>query len=206
MRWPALLRPACPKSIRVKVRLCLIRHFLPEVAPGLCYGQTDLSLKIAVDEDQVRIGETRRRMGQYVTDAPVFTSPLRRCHELALALTPTPIIDSRLAELNFGDWEMQTWDAIGPQALDAWAADIAGFRPPGGETGFELQARALNWLGEISACHEQAVVVTHAGVMRALQAHHQALPGKQWLDLRYDHGEILCLDFTLGQIAAAPVQ
>ena len=200
-------RPAFPKSIRVDVRLCLIRHFPPEVASGLCYGQTDLSLKDSASEDPARLEAIRERLRQYgVADAPVFSSPLRRCRELAEALSPTVMVDPRLAELDFGDWEMQTWDAIGPRALDAWAADIAGFRPPGGETGYELQVRALVWLREISACHEQAVVVSYAGVMRVLQAHHQGLSGKDWLNLRFGYGEMLCLEFTPGQIAAPPVQ
>jgi alpha-ribazole phosphatase len=111
-----------------------------------------------------------------------------------------------LCELNFGAWEMQSWDAIGPLALDAWASNIAGYRPFNGETGYELQQRALDWLREISPAYDCAVAVTHAGVMRALQAHHQRLPGVQWLDLRYEYGELLCLDFTAEQIYAAPVQ
>lgn len=189
------------------MQLCLIRHFPPEVASGHCYGQTDLSLKNPASEDPVRLEAIRERLRQYgVADAPVFSSPLRRCRELAEALSPTVMVDPRLAELDFGDWEMQTWDAIGPRALDAWAADIAGFRPPGGETGYEMQVRVLAWLTEISARHEQAVVVSHAGVMRVLQAHHQGLSGKDWLNLRYNYGEMLFLEFTPGQIVPPPVQ
>ena len=101
---------------------------------------------------------------------------------------------------------MQAWNDIGTAGLDAWAADLAGFRPPGGETGYEVQQRALAWLREISAQHDQAVVVTHAGIIRALQAHHQSLPGEHWLNLRYDYGQLVCLDFEIGQIHAAPVQ
>jgi alpha-ribazole phosphatase len=129
-----------------------------------------------------------------------------RCAEIATKLDTAYVRDSRLQELNFGAWEMQPWDEIGAQALDAWANDLAGFRPPDGETGYELQLRALAWLREISHLHDEVIVVTHAGVMRVLQAHHQALPGSRWLDLRYDYGQVLCLEFTAKQIDAAPVQ
>ena len=124
----------------------------------------------------------------------------------AAALDAAYVQDSRLKELNFGAWEMQPWDDIGAQALDAWANDLAGFRPPDGETGYELQQRALAWLREISDQHDEVIVVTHAGVIRALQAHHQALQGAAWLTLRYDYGQLVCLDFSIDQIHTAPVQ
>ena len=189
------------------MRLCLIRHFPPEVTPGVCYGRTDLPLKTPVHCDLTRVdGLCEQLAKRSMVNAPVFSSPLQRCRELASVLSPDYIEDVRLRELDFGDWEMQTWDAIGPAALDAWAANIAGFRPPGGETGQELQQRVLAWLREISARHHHAIVVTHAGVIRALQAHHQRLPGMDWLKLRYDYGELQYLDFTLEQIQATPVQ
>lgn len=189
------------------MRLCLIRHFAPDVASGVCYGQTDLTLKIPVAQEQERIDTLRDKLaGLSLTAAPVFSSPLQRCRQLASVLSPDVAEDDRLRELYFGAWEMQTWDAIGPVALDAWAADLAGFRPPGGETGYELQQRALQWLRQISADHDCAVAVTHGGVMRALQAHHQRLPSSAWLRLRYEYGDLLRLEFSPEQIHAAPVQ
>lgn len=185
------------------IRLWLIRHLPPAVPPGVCYGQTDLALQTPVAQQLDTLAALRQQLPSAV---PVFSSPLLRCVELAAAIDQQPIQDGRLQELNFGTWEMQTWDAIGPKALDAWANDLAGFRPPGGETGYEVQQRALNWLKEVSARHDEVVVITHAGVMRALQAHHQRLPGAQWLTLRYAYGQLVCLDFMIDQIHAAPVQ
>ena len=185
------------------IRLWLIRHLPPAVPVGVCYGQTDLLLQTPVAQQMDAVAALRQQLPSAV---PVFSSPLLRCVELAAAIDAQPIQDARLQELNFGTWEMQTWDAIGPQALDAWANDLAGFRPPAGETGYEVQQRALHWLKELSARHTEAVVITHAGVMRALQAHHQSLPGAQWLTLRYEYGQLVCLDFTIDQINAAPVQ
>lgn len=185
------------------MRLWLIRHFEPDVASGVCYGQADLGLKESAVDRAHKVAVLRT---QVPADAPVFSSPLRRCAEIAIGLNAEARFDDRLRELNFGEWEMQTWDAIGAASLDAWANDVAGFRPPGGETGYELQLRALHWLQEISTHHEAAIVVAHAGVMRALQAHQQGLPGERWLDLRYDYGQLLALEFTPEQIVAAPVQ
>lgn len=185
------------------IRLWLIRHLPPAVPPGVCYGQTDLALQTPVGQQLDTVTALRQ---QLPIGVPVFTSPLARCVALAAEIDAQAIQDPRLKELHFGDWEMQTWEAIGPQALDTWANDLAGFRPPGGETGYEVQQRALDWLNEVSAEFSEAVVVTHAGVIRALQAHQQALPGSQWLTLRYDYGQLVCLDFTIDQIHAPPVQ
>lgn len=189
------------------MRLCLIRHFAPDVPAGVCYGQSDLGLAEPLEVRDQYIEALRKQLHRLLPEtAVVFTSPLRRCAEIAAALSAEAIHDHRLRELDFGEWEMQSWTAIGPQALDAWANNVAGFRPPGGETGYEVQRRALRWLQDAARAHDAAVVVTHSGVMRALQAHHQRLPGAQWLNLRYDYGQMLILDFTPEQIHAPPVQ
>ena len=185
------------------ILLWLVRHLPPDVAPGVCYGQTDLLLQTPISQQPDAVSVMRAQLPRAV---PVFSSPLLRCAEMAAMLDAAYVRDNRLQELNFGAWEMQSWDDIGAQALDAWASDLAGFCPPDGETGYELQQRALAWLREISHLHDEVIVVTHAGVMRVLQAHHQALPGSKWLDLRYDYGQVLCLEFTAEQIGAAPVQ
>ena len=185
------------------MKLWLIRHLPPDVPVGVCYGQTDLALQTPVSRQPETVAKLRQQLPSAV---PVFSSPLLRCVELANEFDAQHIQDARLQELSFGDWEMQAWDDIGPGALDLWAKDLAGFRPPNGETGYELQQRVLDWLREVSAECTEAIVVTHAGVIRALQAHHQALPGAQWLTLRYDYGQLVCLDFADEQINAAPVQ
>lgn len=189
------------------MRLCLIRHFAPDVAPGICYGQTDLDLKESAQDQAKRVDGLRQQLaGLVAPGTPLFSSPLRRCTEVAVALSTAFAQDTRLRELNFGAWEMQTWDAIGPQALDAWAADLAGFRPPGGETGYEVQQRALNWLFDVNQGCDHVIAVTHGGVMRALQAYQLGLPGPQWLELHHEYGELLCLDFTPEQMNASSVQ
>ena len=188
------------------LRLWLIRHLPPAVPPGVCYGQTDLPLQTALHAQSEALIRLREQLPAAMASLPVFSSPLCRCTDLAVQLHRAPNVDVRLQELNFGDWELQTWDAIGPAALDDWAADIAGFRPPRGETGYELQQRALAWLRDMAMDHSEIIVVTHAGIMRALQAFHQQLQGYQWLSLQYDYGQMLCLDFSVEQIQLSSVQ
>lgn len=170
------------------MRLYLVRHPRPRVAPGVCYGRLDLELAEPASAAAARISS------QLPPGLPLWSSPARRCRELAEALHPAPRTDARLWEMDFGQWEGRSWDEIGPAALDDWAADPAGFVPPGGESGLQVQARALAFVDELQAAGlAAAILVTHAGIMRALLAYQQQLPGHRWLALRFGYEEVLML-------------
>ena len=109
------------------MELYLIRHPRPAVAPGICYGQTDLGLA----ESASAVAERLRPL--LPQDFALYASPLARARLLAEALG-TPQLDPRLKEIHFGDWEGRSFDDIGQAALDAWAAEPLDFAPPGGES------------------------------------------------------------------------
>lgn len=114
------------------------------------------------------------------------TSPLNRTREtaailrIAAANTQVPLVDDdRLVELDFGEWEGSTWEAVHREhgeALSAWGEDWVHRAPPSGET-FAAQVRRCEaWLDALlqemsrsetndSQC---AIVVTHGGSIRAL--------------------------------------
>lgn len=180
------------------MQLYLIRHPRPRVEPGICYGRLDLDLAEPAQAAAARLAPRLPR------GVPLWSSPARRCRELAEALHPAPRLDERLWEMHFGDWEGRRWEEIGPTALDAWAADPAGFVPPGGESGLHVQARALDFVAALArAGVAEALVVAHAGVMRALLAHQRGLPGQRWLELRFDYEEVLCLEMAEDFLACA---
>ena len=154
--------------------LHLIRHPPPSIAPGICYDRLDVSAEIPA----AAIAALR---AQLPSGLPVYSSPLRRCLDLAHRLHPAPVVDARLAEMDFGAWEGRSWDAIPRAELDAWAADIAGYAPPGGESPAQLQARALDFVAGLNV--PEAVLVTHAGVIRMLLAYWQELPPESWSQL-----------------------
>ncbi|CAB1367751.1 alpha-ribazole phosphatase [Denitratisoma oestradiolicum] len=168
------------------MRVFLIRHPRPAVAAGICYGQTDLALAEGVAACAARL------KGQLPPDATIYTSPLRRCLELAKALCPTPRADPRLGEMHFGDWEMRSWDNIGRQALDDWAADPLDHVPPGGESVAMLRQRVVDFMAERQAeGHQTLVLVTHAGVMKVLSGLALGLAEADWLRLQFDYGELV---------------
>lgn len=159
--------------------LHLVRHPKPLVAPQTCYGRLD------VPATGVEAAAERLR-SLLPSGLPVWSSPLARCRRLAECLHPQPLIDERLAEMHFGDWEGRTWEEIGADPLDRWAADVAGFVPPGGESAAALQARALAFVADLQS--DEAVLVTHAGVMRVLLAHWLELAPEQWSSLIFGYG------------------
>lgn len=159
------------------MRTFLIRHPKPAIDAGICYGRSDLGLA----EDAAERAEALRDL--LPLDAPLYTSPLRRCLELALALHAGPAIDARLMEMHFGDWEMRRWDDIPRHQLDAWAADPVGYAPPGGESPAAMRARVASLLAELP---EVAVLVAHGGVLRACMAELTGMG--DWHAQHFDYG------------------
>lgn len=172
--------------------LHLVRHPKPVVAPHTCYGRLD------VPAEGVEAAAARLR-ALLPPGLPVWSSPLARCLRLAERLHPQPVIDERLAEMHFGDWEGKAWDDIGAGPLDRWAADVAGFAPPGGESAAALQTRALACVADLPA--DEAVLVTHAGVQRVLLAHWLGLAPEQWSSLVFGYGAVTTVE--LGAFGAA---
>jgi alpha-ribazole phosphatase len=163
------------------VDLVLIRHPAVAVEAGVCYGRSDVPLA----GDAAREAEDlARRLAALRAPAPlrVESSPLTRCvpvaNALALAHGLAPCVDARLAEMDFGAWEMQRWDAIERAQIDAWAADFEHARAHGGESVAQFDARVGAWFDDArdSSAEEAAWVVTHAGVIRTIAARALDMP------------------------------
>ncbi|MES2933108.1 MAG: histidine phosphatase family protein [Pseudomonadota bacterium] len=161
------------------MRLYLVRHGQPEVAAGVCYGRTDLAVS-AREQDRVLSNLARQVPAALLASAPIFSSPLQRCASLAQALSAQwgcgPVqLDARLAELDFGRWEMQAWDAIDRGEIDAWSADLVDYQPGGGESVLQMAARVQAFSLALKAQQlPSAIVIAHAGTMRLLSAARRA--------------------------------
>jgi alpha-ribazole phosphatase len=176
------------------VQLYLIRHPRPAVAPGICYGHTDLDLA-----DDVAVC-AQRLAPRLPHQAPLYSSPLMRCEKLANVLSSRPRVDGRLQEMNFGAWEMQPWDQIGAAALADWAAAPLDFVPPGGESVAALSLRVTAFMDELCARgHRAVILVTHAGVMKVLAAQSRNLPQAEWLGLQFEYGELVEISWPRDQ-------
>lgn len=174
------------------MNLYLVRHTTPDIAPGICYGQSD----IEVAESYAHELEMVRRKLATVTPAAIYSSPLRRCSQLAEAIASVARCevrhDPRLMELHFGDWELLAWNDIPRGLVDVWADDHVMQAPPSGESFHALSLRANEFLQEVSANHvgQNLVVLTHAGVIRALLAQALNMKLADSFRLQVDYGSI----------------
>ncbi len=170
------------------MELHLIRHPRPDVAPGVCYGQSDLGLAESATDVAARL---RPLLPAFYA---LHASPLARARLLAEALG-TPHLDPRLKEISFGDWEGRRFDDIGT-AIDHWASDPLGFSAPGGESARDMAARVLHWFDDLRASVPPApvVVVAHGGPLRVLAGHLLGLPAERWLGLDFACGQVTRLD------------
>ncbi len=185
------------------MQLFLIRHTTPQIAAGLCYGQSDIDVTASFNEELISIiAKLDALKLSGVEWHSMVSSPLLRCTKLAYALNATlnlSIIneDARLMELNFGDWELQAWDAIPRAEFDIWADDYVNLAPPNGETFAELHERAKGFIAEVSNHLPQhnIVVVTHGGMIRAMLAEVLQIPLKHLFRFQIDYGSVTQLAF-----------
>ena len=148
----------------MSAELILVRHTRVAVA-GVCYGHIDVPLADGFGAEASQIKAQLADMGEAV----YYTSPAQRCLVLAQYLAPHAQIDPRLAEMDFGAWEGMAWGAIGEPAITAWAHDFVNLQPPQGESYVQLAQRVSAFLNDM-AQHPRVVVITHAGVIRAVYA------------------------------------
>jgi probable phosphoglycerate mutase len=148
--------------------LVLIRH--AETGwnrAGRIQGQTDAPLSPAG-----RAMAARWRLPADLTRHRWLTSTLRRTRETAAILgRPDAVALAALNEMHWGAWEGETLRALRGRLGDAMAANEdrgLDFRPDGGESPREVQARLKPLLARLAAEARPTVAVTHNGVIRAL--------------------------------------
>lgn len=165
----------------------LIRHTSPKVEKGICYGQTDIPLLENFTQEAEKV--IKNLPDQFDT---IFTSPSSRCKELAKMLSGKELIlDNRLMEMNFGDWEMKKWNDIDQSILNAWMADFVNIKATNGESIVELNNRVSEFMEELSAKdYKRVAIVSHAGVIRSILVGITEMPLSNAFKLTFDYGSV----------------
>lgn len=102
------------------MKITLIRHTRVAVETGICYGWSDVGVAPSFETEASRVKEN---ISNEQFDI-VYSSPLSRCRKLAAFCGfHEPILDDRLKELNFGEWEMKKWDDLTDPRLELWYKD-----------------------------------------------------------------------------------
>ena len=136
-------------------------------AAGRIQGHTDVPL--SGDGRRALAG---RRLPERFGAYRVHSSPLARAVETAALLgLEAPVLDRRLMEMDWGEWEGRTRAALAAADPAGVARNEAGgpdFRPPGGESPREVQARIVDWARSPARPSSHVVAITHKGVVKAL--------------------------------------
>lgn len=169
------------------MEIYIIRHTAVAVEKDICYGQSDVDLAMSFADE---VGMFEKALPKDF-DA-VYSSPLSRCKNLAKALGYQNIaLDNALMEMNFGDWEMQKWNAIDAAKLQAWMDDFVNIKASNGENLLDVFARVENFITTLLAQnHKKVLIVTHAGIIRCFWAYILEIPLKNIFRIPVKHNEI----------------
>lgn len=130
------------------------------------------------DEGHQQAGQMAARMDKVKLDA-VYSSPLERAIETAGYLAKPRGLEIQpregLGEIRMGQWEGQKIDDLNKS--DEWRLFQfypSGARPPGGESGRQVQMRAVDEIEAICAAHPEGsvAIVSHADTIKAIVAHY----------------------------------
>ena len=149
------------------IDVVMIRHAMTAWnEAGRIQGQPDVPLG-----ERGRRALAGRRLPARFASYRMHSSPLARAVETAALLgLGTPVPDGRLMEMDWGEWEGQTRASVAAAAAGGVARNEArgpDFRPPGGESPREVQARVVEWARSVARTPSNVVAITHKGVIKA---------------------------------------
>ncbi len=181
----------------------LLRHgAVQQRVPRRFLGQSDVPLSPLGVAQAQEVGRRLRRL----RFAEVFSSPLRRAIHTAQLASDLPQEAIRrieaFREIDLGLWEglsVAEVQARYPGAYEARGADLAHFRPPGGESFADVAARACPALLDIARkASGPVLLVAHAGVNRVLLAAASGLPLQKIFTISQGYGELYRLRYQDG--------
>jgi probable phosphoglycerate mutase len=134
----------------------------------------------------------------------IFCSDLIRSHRTAEIIAgdgPEKItVVPQLREIDLGAWDGLLMAAVQERFAREWkrrGEDLAGYRPPGGESFADLQGRVVPLFDELVANTSGNVLVAgHAGVHRVILCHILGLPLNNLFRLAQDYGHLSIVDYS----------
>jgi alpha-ribazole phosphatase len=184
--------------VTVPIDFHLMRHGEPALT-GRLLGSTDCEV--------IPAGIAKcRAAAEAVPVRRVVSSDLRRAADCGKAIAAernlSLQVDPRWRELDFGEWDGLFASAVAPDALARFWEDPDADPPPGGERWSSLVAR----VGEaIDAIDASALVVSHAGAIRAALVAACGFDRRQAWAFDLPYGSVLSLRLWRGAAPAAQI-
>ncbi len=171
-----------------KTEIYLLRHGECE-GGNIFRGSTDVALTSR------GFGQMSKSCSDNTADwQQVISSPLKRCRLFAESLCKQNklplLIDERIRELSFGDWDGRPIDKVWAEQaehIQAWSADPSSTTPPNGESMEQIAARLNDFYLQLLERFEgrKLLLIMHGGVIRVLLSQLLGVP------LRYaNHFEV----------------
>lgn len=179
------------------MKLTLVRHTSVDVAPGICYGRSDVGVAATFAQEAAAVKmQLEQKVPVLGSFDAVFTSPSSRCRLLAdFCGYPDATPDPRLMEMDFGNWEMMHYDDICGEDADRYYADYLNTAPPGGESFADQRRRLAMFLASLPPHADNVLAFTHGGIiMNAMILSGKASP-ESVFSLQPRYGEITELCF-----------
>lgn len=109
------------------------------------------------------------------------------------------IIERRVMEINFGEWEMHSFDSIKDPRLQEWYNDYLHVSATGGESFQQQYNRVSSFINETVNCsvprRNNILLFTHGGVIACAQLYAGLIKPEQVFSLLSPYGSIIKITF-----------
>ncbi len=170
------------------MRLVLLRH-------GMTAWNLEKRIQGRIDQPLCDAGRQQLRAltvpADYLGDR-WYCSPLQRAVESAELMALRDVhVEPALIEMDWGDWEGEVLKPLRKRIGEPMRANERrglDFRPPGGESPRQVQARLQPWLRRIAKTGENTGAVVHKGIIRCIYALacHWDMCGETPVDFAWD--------------------
>ena len=173
-------------------RILLIRHGeLPEAFQGRFIGHTDAPLS------EAGLAQCRQTLAGLSCDV-LFSSPLLRARQTAACIRQDFLLEPRLAEMDFGQWDNLTFQEIEQQAtpeqLSVWFQNTERMAFPDGESFPDFSRRVDSAFASLAERAEKCVAaVTHGGVLMHILSRLRDLPASRMFECLPPRGSMVKL-------------
>ena len=150
------------------MKIYFLRHTTLDIEDNIFYGQTDVDVSSNFVNEVSIIKKKFDEKAINLKKILVISSPLKRCVKLATALQAPFTIDSRIKELDLGEWEMKLMSTIPEVEIKKWQENLMEYKIPNGESNRDFLERLNEFLKDILKSEQDVLLVAHAGSINGM--------------------------------------
>ena len=150
------------------MKIYFLRHTTLDIEDNIFYGQTDVDVSPNFVNEVSIIKKKFDEKSINLKKILVISSPLKRCVKLATALQVSFTIDSRIKELDLGEWEMKLMSTIPEAEIKKWQENLMEYKIPNGESNRDFLKRLNEFLKDILKLEQDVLLVAHAGSINGM--------------------------------------